>query len=203
MKKLQSNRKPRADSVRNREKLLAAATQVFAAGGPGASLEAVARTAGLGIGTLYRHFPTREALFQAVYRHEVDELVGLADRLIDECAPVAALRAWLHACVAMVGTKRGMVAALAPSIDASAEIYVDSGQRITATLERLMGGAVEAGALRDEVGPDELLRMLLSLCYARDQAGWQDSVIRLLDIFLDGLTVAPPTDGTAGPAATS
>ncbi len=186
-------RKPRADSIRNREKLLKAASEVFLAGGPEASLEAVARTAGVGIGTLYRHFPTREALFQAVYRHEVDELVEFADRLAQTEAPVAALRTWLRASVQMVATKRGMVAALAPALDSSAEIYVDSGARIRKALAEMMERAVAAGAIRSEVSSEDLLRVMISLCYSGDQPGWQDSVIRLLDVFLDGL-VAPPGD---------
>src|SRR5271155_4333914 len=90
-------RKPRADSILNRERLLEAAAEIFAAGGAQASLEAVARHAEVGIGTLYRHFPTREALFEAVYRREVDQLGDLADRLAREPDPVEALRAWLHA----------------------------------------------------------------------------------------------------------
>src|SRR3954449_1708164 len=87
-------RKPRADAVRNRDRLLVAAKAVFSAGGSDASLEAVARRAGVGIGTLYRHFPTREALFEAVYRREVDELAALAEALNLEAAPAEALRRW-------------------------------------------------------------------------------------------------------------
>src|SRR6266853_5571907 len=90
-------RRPRADAVRNRERLLAAAKAVFSAGGPDASLEAVARRANVGIGTLYRHFPTREALYEAVYRHEVEQRVELARHLGAETAPVEALRRWLQA----------------------------------------------------------------------------------------------------------
>src|SRR5499426_2687233 len=91
-------RKPRADAVRNRERVLEAAKAVFSQGGPEASLEAVARRAGVGIGTLYRHFPTREALYEAVYRREVEQLVELAKHLVEtEIAPVEALRRWLRA----------------------------------------------------------------------------------------------------------
>src|SRR6476660_4357729 len=108
-------RKPRADAVRNRERVLAAAKAVFSAGGPDASLESVARVAGVGIGTLYRPFPTREALFQAVYRREVDQLVELAATLAAEAPPMEALRRWLHSNVGMVATKKGMLAALHPA----------------------------------------------------------------------------------------
>src|SRR5476649_141057 len=89
-------RKPRSDAVRNRERLLDAAKAVFSAGGPDASLEAVARRADVGIGTLYRHFPTREALYEAVYRHEVEQLSELAEQLKSEASPVEALRRWLR-----------------------------------------------------------------------------------------------------------
>src|SRR5246127_2489768 len=106
-------RKPRADALRNRERVLEAAKSVFSAGGSDASLEAVARQAGVGIGTLYRHFPTREALYEAVYRREVEQLGELAEQLKSEAAPVEALRQWLRANVEFVATKKGMAAALA------------------------------------------------------------------------------------------
>src|SRR5271168_4549788 len=106
-------RKPRADAVRNRERVLAAAKAVFSAGGPEASLEAVAKRAGVGIGTLYRHFPTREALFEAVYRREVQQLADLAEELKQEEHPVDALRHWMRSNVKFVATKKGMSVALA------------------------------------------------------------------------------------------
>src|ERR1700730_4837679 len=98
-------RKPRADAIRNRERVLEAAKAVFSSGGPYGSLEAVARRAGVGIGTLYRHFPTREALFEAVYRREVEQLGELAEQLMkSDAAPVDALRQWLRSNVEFVGT---------------------------------------------------------------------------------------------------
>src|ERR1700750_2823931 len=99
-------RRPRSDALRNRERLLDAAKAVFSAGGAEASLEAVARRADVGIGTLYRHFPTREALYEAVYRHEVEQLGELAERLKDEASPVEALRQWLRSNVEFVATKK-------------------------------------------------------------------------------------------------
>ena len=106
-------RKPRADAVRNRERVLEAAKAVFSAGGAEASLEAVARAAGVGIGTLYRHFPTREALFEAVYRREVQQLGDLAEQLKQEAEPLDALREWMRSNVRFVATKKGMSEALA------------------------------------------------------------------------------------------
>src|SRR6202171_6815357 len=106
-------RKPRADAVRNRERGLEAAKAVSSAAGRDGSLEAVARSAGVGIGTLYRHFPTREALFEAVYRREVQQLADLAEQLKQEARPVDALRHWMRSNVRFVATKKGMAAALA------------------------------------------------------------------------------------------
>src|ERR1700712_2449012 len=106
-------RKPRADGVRNRERVLEAAKVVFSAGGSDASLEAVAKQAGVGIGTLYRHFPTRESLFEAVYRREVEHLAELAEQLKIEASPADALRRWLLANVEFIATKKGMATALA------------------------------------------------------------------------------------------
>ena len=112
-----ASRKPRADALRNRDLLLEAAKSVFTAGGPGSGfLEAVARTAGIGIGTLYRHFPTREALFEAVYRHEVQQLADLAERLKKETRPIEALRQWMRSIVKFVATKKGMSIALALAV---------------------------------------------------------------------------------------
>src|SRR5712675_269584 len=112
-------RKPRSDAVRNRERVLEAAKVVFSAGGSDASLEAVAKHAGVGIGTLYRHFPTREALFEAVYRREVEQLSELAEQLKNAPAPVDALRRWLRSNVEFVATKKGMSAALALAVPGS------------------------------------------------------------------------------------
>ncbi len=184
-----ATRKPRADSLRNREKLLAAAHDVFSAGGPDASLEKVAKTAGVGIGTLYRHFPTREAMFQAVYKREVDQLVELAARLAEEKPPFEALRQWLHAQIGMVATKKGMLAALTPAAGSSDALYADSSARMLAAIGRLMAAAIEAGEIRDDLAPEDVMRALLGMCYTREQAGWQEKVIRLMDVFLDGLRI--------------
>jgi AcrR family transcriptional regulator len=182
-------RRPRADALRNRERVLEAAKAVFSAGGPDASLEAVARRAGVGIGTLYRHFPTREALFEAVYRREVDQLAELAEQLKAEpgVPPVEVLRRWLHANVAFVATKKGMSAALALAAHSSSDLKAYSFDRLTRTAGGLLRRAVEAGDIRADIGPEDLLRTLLGLCYTHDQPGWQANVLRLIDVFVDGL----------------
>jgi AcrR family transcriptional regulator len=180
-------RQPRSDSVRNRERLLQAAAAVFSAGGTKASLEAVAKRASVGIGTLYRHFPTREALFEAVYRHEVDQLGELAEQLAGEADPVAALRRWLHANVRLVATKKGMLAGLALAANSSSELYAYSFDRLTKAVGSLLRRAIKSGNIRPDIRPEELLRALVGMCYLHNQPGWQRSVLRLVDIFVDGL----------------
>jgi AcrR family transcriptional regulator len=182
-----ANRKPRADSIRNRELLIEAATQVFSAGGQQASLEAVARQAGVGIGTLYRHFPTREALFEAVYRREVDQLGDLAERLAREAAPVEALRRWMHANVRLVATKKGMVEGLQLVAHGSSELKAYSFERLTSALALLLDRGVATGELRADVTADDLLRTLIGIFYAERATDWQPSALRLVDVFVDGL----------------
>jgi AcrR family transcriptional regulator len=181
-------RKPRADAVRNRERVLEAAKAVFSAGGPDASLEAVAKRAGVGIGTLYRHFPTREALFEAVYRREVQQLGELAEQLKSEAGPVDALRRWLRSNVEFVATKKGMSAALALAV-ASSELSAYSFDRLTKAVGALLDRAVAAGEIRSDISPEDVLRALVGMCYLHDQPGWQASVLRLVDVFVDGLRV--------------
>src|SRR5260370_13118996 len=182
-------RKPRSDGVGNRERVLEAAKAVFSAGGADASLEAVAKRAGVGIGTLYRHFPTREALFEAVYRREVEQLSELAEQLKSAPAPVDALRRWLRANVELVATKKGMISALALAVQASSELYAYSFDRLTKAIGTLLDRAVAAGAIRADIGPEDLLRALIGMCYLHDQPGWQSTVLRLMDVFIDGLRV--------------
>ncbi|MEZ2408974.1 TetR/AcrR family transcriptional regulator [Bosea sp. RCC_152_1] len=184
-----TGRRPRADAARNRDRLLQAAREVFGTGRAEASLEAVARQAGVGIGTLYRHFPTREALFEAVYRHEVDQLAALAGTLAKEAGPVEALRQWLQAQVQLVATKKGMLAALALAAHAPADLYAYSFERLTAAIGTLLDRAVEAGELRSDVSAEEILRALIGMCYLHDKPGWQATVVRLANIFVDGLLV--------------
>ena len=180
-------RRPRADAARNRARVLEAAKLVLSTGGPHASLEAVARQAGVGIGTLYRHFPTREALFEAVYRREVEQLVELAGQLSDCPDPAAALRRWLQANVEFVATKKGMAAALALATIGSKDLSAYTAEQLTGAVSRLMDRIAAAGELRGDVGPEDVLHMLVALCYRSDAAGWQANVLRLLDVFVDGL----------------
>ena len=182
-------RKPRSDAARNRERLIDAAKEILGRGGPEASLGAVARHAGVGAGTLYRHFPTREALFQAIYRQEVEHLVTLADTLQAEPDALAALRVWMRAFVGLVATKRGVLGALSVvPTDASKQLYADLSVRLTEALDRLLNHGTRSGALRGGIGAEDLLLTMLGLCYARPpEPGWERQVIRLLDVFADGL----------------
>jgi AcrR family transcriptional regulator len=195
-----SSRKPRADALRNRERVLEAAKAVFSAGGPDASLEAVAREAGVGIGTLYRHFPTREALYEAVYRREVEQLSELAEELKGEAAPVEALRRWLRSNVEFVATKKGMATALALADGPPSELTAFSFDRLTKAIHMLLQRAVAAGDVRADITPEDLLRTLVGMCMLHDQPGWQASVVRMLDVLVDGLRVQ---SGTGKPAPRS
>jgi AcrR family transcriptional regulator len=191
-------RKPRADAVRNRERVLEAAKDVFSAGGPDASLEAVAKHAGVGIGTLYRHFPTREALFEAVYRREVEQLGELAEQLKNEADPVEALRRWMRSNVEFVATKKGMATALALVAYNASHLHAFSFDRLTKAIGALLDRAVAAGEVRADIGPEDLLRALVGMCQMHNQPGWLPTVLRLVDVFVDGLRVR---DRAAGQAA--
>jgi AcrR family transcriptional regulator len=184
-----STRKPRVDAVRNRERVLEAAKAVFSSGGAEASLEAVARAAGVGIGTLYRHFPTREALFEAVYRREVQQLADLAEKLKQESQPVDALRHWMRSNVKFVATKKGMSAALALAAYKNPELFSYSFDRLTRAVGGLLDRAIATREIRDDISPEDVLRALVGMCYMHDQPGWQASVLRLVDVFVDGLRI--------------
>jgi AcrR family transcriptional regulator len=184
-------RKTRADAIRNRERVLEAAKAVFSQGGLEASLETVARRAGVGIGTLYRHFPSREALYEAVYRHEVGQLVQLAGHLEAETTPVEALRRWLQAGVEFMATKKGMAAALAMAAQASPDLAAYSLDRLTGAVGVLLQRAAAAREIRADIDPEDLLRTLVGMCYALDRPGWQAKVLRLVDVLIDGLRRRP------------
>lgn len=196
-----TGRRPRSDALRNRERLLEAAKAIFSAGGPDASLEAVARQAGVGIGTLYRHFPTREALFEAVYRREVQQLADLAERLKAEQSPAEALRLWMRSNIEFVATKKGMSAALALAVQGCPDLYAYTFDRLTRAARELLDRAVAAGEVRADISPEDLLRALAGMCYMHDQPGWQASVLRLVDVFADGLQQTDLASSSGHPAS--
>ena len=182
-------RKPRADALRNRARLIEAAKEILGRGGPGASLEAVARNAGVGIGTLYRHFPAREDLFKAVYQREVEQLIELAGELEMQGGGPEALRTWLRARVELVETKRGLLGALAVVANEESKVmFAEISSRMTKAVDGLIAPAKAAGVFRADISADDLLSTVYALCYARPpELGWKDRVLHLLDIFVDGL----------------
>ena len=184
-------RKPRADAQRNRERLMAVANAGFAEVGPDVSLDEIARRAGVGIGTLYRHFPTREALVEAVYRHEVDQLAEAATRLSGALRPGEALHEWMRLFVDYITAKKVIVAALASVAGSATALYAVSGERIMAAIHLLVDRARASGDIRGDVDPKDLLRALIGFTYGTPSPGWEASARRLIDIFMDGLRPPP------------
>jgi AcrR family transcriptional regulator len=180
-----SSRVPRADAQRNRLKLLETAKAAFAEKGSSASLEEIARAADVGIGTLYRHFPTREALIEALYGHEVDQLVASAAKLMETRAPVIALREWLLLFVDYIITKHGMADLLKAIVGSSS--YAASGKQVKQTISKLVDAAVASGDVTLNVEPLDLLRALSGV--ANLSAGPDSKVAakRLVEILMTGI----------------
>ena len=184
------SRKPRADGQRNRERLIEAAKTAFADVGPDVSLEEIARRAGVGIGTLYRHFPTRDAIVEAVYRREVRQLAASAERLLATRPAGEALHQWMRLFVDYIATKKVIGSALTSIVGGVSELYVASGVLITGAISDLVERASAAGDIRTDVDPADLLRALAGFTYAAPGPGWQASALRLIDILMDGLRPA-------------
>jgi AcrR family transcriptional regulator len=176
----------RADAVRNRELLITTAAAAFAAHGADVPLEDIARTAGVGIGTLYRHFPTRDSLVGAVYRHEVDVLCDSADQLLKILPPDQALAEWMQLFVRHVATKRGMLSVLKPMMSADATFYQQTRGRATDAATRLLDAGVAAGTVRSDIRGDDLLRAVGGICMSTDQERSEASE-RLVGLLFDGL----------------
>ncbi len=181
-----SARKPRADAQRNRERLIDAAKAAFAEVGAEVSLEEIARRAEVGIGTLYRHFPTRDAVVEAVYRRELQQLVDAADRLLAEGSALEALRSWLRLSVDYLATKRVIAPALNATPDGST-LYKSGGPAMQAAIERLVGAALASGEVRPDVQPGDIFQVLAGVSYGTGAPGWEASALRLIDILTDGL----------------
>ncbi len=185
---VEKGRKPRADSVRNREQLLAAAKAAFAEAGAEVALETIARQAGVGIGTLYRHFPTREALLAAVYRHEVEQLAGSVDELLATRSPAEALRGWLNLLVDYMATKRVVAPVLSASPGEGQKAYAAAGPAIAGAMTRLMTAAVGSGEVRADVTVEDLRRIIMGLTVGYEEPSWPASARRLIDVMIAGLT---------------
>jgi AcrR family transcriptional regulator len=183
----QSARPLRADARRNRDAVLVAATAAFAAEGVGASLEDIARRAGVGVGTLYRHFPTREALVLGVYEREVESLAASADDLAATLEPAAALREWMRRFVRYAATKRGLVGMLRTMVQDDSELFDRAKSQIAAAARKLLGAAVDAGQIRADVTAEDLTRSMSGICMVSGRADEPDCAGRLIDIVYDGL----------------
>jgi AcrR family transcriptional regulator len=180
-------RKPRADAQRNRDSLLEAAKAAFAEAGPEASLDEIARRAGVGIGTLYRHFPTRDAVIEAVYRREVQQLAGAAPRLVETMAPAEALRAWMRLFIDYIAAKRVIAPALKSLVGGGSALYADSSARINEAMALLVERARASGDIRPDADSADLLRALIGFAYVNSAPDWEASARRLIDLLIDGL----------------
>ena len=179
-----SQRPKRADAQRNYDKLLAAAAEVFTEHGSEASLEEIARRAGVGIGTLYRNFPTRQALLEAVYIGEVEEMAAAASRL-DDLEPWEALRAWLHQYVRFAGTKRALADAMLATMDKDSEVFTSCKAAIMDAGGLLLRRAQEAGVVREDTDVSDMVRMVAGI--AAVPVADPGQIERILDVALDGL----------------
>jgi AcrR family transcriptional regulator len=180
-------RKPRADAQRNREGLLEAAKAAFAEAGPEASLEEIARRADVGIGTLYRHFPTRDAIVEAVYRREVQQLADAAPRLVDALPPAEALRAWMRVFIDYIAAKKVIAPALKSLVGGGSALYADSSARINGAIALLVERARASGDIRPDADSADLLRALIGFAYVNSAPDWEASARRLIDLLIDGL----------------
>ena len=181
-----SARPMRADARRNHESLLQAAGELFAEQGTDVSLEAVAARAGVGIGTLYRNFPNRDALVEAVYRTEVQQLCAAASDLLADNAPDVALAAWLDRFVTYAATKRGMSSAL-QALNAKAGLYSDTRAQITAAIELLLREGVESGTLRSDVDAADIQRAMGAIWTVGDGPEWRAQAETIIRLLVDGL----------------
>ncbi|HET6877374.1 MAG TPA: TetR/AcrR family transcriptional regulator [Jatrophihabitans sp.] len=179
-------RAQRADACRNRDRLIEVASEVFSTSGVDASLEKIAKQAGVGIGTLYRHFPSRDALIEAVYRHNVEVLCASAEELAATLPPDEALAAWMQNFVAYVPGKKGMSAYLKSVVDADSDLFESTHARVRETVDRLMQAAVEAGTVRPGVDGMELLRGLSGVCLMTG-AGSDSGGATVAGLLMDGL----------------
>ncbi|HEY3504494.1 MAG TPA: helix-turn-helix domain-containing protein [Actinocatenispora sp.] len=177
----------RADARRNRDRLLAAAVRAFSEDGADVTLDAVAKQAGVGIGTLYRHFPTREALVEAAYRTELARLCDAVTDLLRELPPDEALRTWMDRFVAYTTTKRGMADALRTVIAAGGRPFEHSRENLTAAARALLDAGAAAGTVRTDVEPGDLLAALNGISLGAGAPEQRDQARRLLDLLADGL----------------
>jgi AcrR family transcriptional regulator len=177
----------RADAQRNRDRLLDAAVRAFSQDGPDVPLDAIAKDAGVGIGTLYRHFPTREALVEAAYRNELERLCDAVAGLLQSMPPDEAMRAWMDRFVDYMTTKRGMADALRALIASGGNPYAHSRDRLTGAITTLLHAGTAAGTVRADIEPGDVLASLSGVSLAAGEPAQRDQARRLLDLLMDGL----------------
>jgi AcrR family transcriptional regulator len=179
-------RKPRTDALRNRERILEVAKAAFTRQGANASLEEIAKQAGVGTGTLYRHFPTRDALIEGVYRNEVEKLAAAASRFAEKMSPIEALRAWMLLLVDHIAAKHIVAPALNSIVGGPSRLYEGSRSMIQGAIDELVKRAKRSGDLRRDLDAFDLLRALIGVSHVGSGADWQESARRLVDILIAG-----------------
>lgn len=177
----------RADARRNKQKLIEAAAAAFAEYGVETSLEDIARRAGVGIGTLYRHFPTREHLVEVVYRRELEILAAAAGDLAQTHVPDAALEEWMRRFVGYIATKRGMANSLRILLTSNSTLFAEGSGVLRSALDDLLRRAIEARVVRRDIDTTDLLHALSSIYSIPDAPDWRDRSYRLIGLLMDGL----------------
>jgi AcrR family transcriptional regulator len=181
-----AQRKPRADAQRNRDRILEVAKKAFTRSGASASLDDIASEAGVGPGTLYRHFPTREELLQAVYRSEMEKLAAAERKFAQSMPPLQALRAWLLLFVDAIETKQIIAPALTTLIGDPKKVFAASYAQMQEAIHALVKRAIKSGDIRKDIEPMDLLRALVGVAYVPSHPEWQRSAKRLVDILIAG-----------------
>jgi AcrR family transcriptional regulator len=181
-----TDRKPRADAQRNRERILEVAKKEFTRSGANASLEEIAKKAGVGPGTLYRHFPTREDLLIAVYRSEVEKLAAAERTFAGKLPPVEALRAWLLLFVDAVEAKQIIAPVFNTLVGDPKKVFEASYTQIHEALRALVKRAIKGGDIRKDLDPIDLLRAIVGVANVATSPDWQQSARRLVDILIAG-----------------
>jgi AcrR family transcriptional regulator len=183
---LPAQRKPRADAERNRDRLLEVAKEAFTRSGGNASLDDIAKQAGVGAGTLYRHFPTREALIEAVYRTGVEKLAAAERNFAETMPPIEALRAWMLLFVDHIATKKIIAPALNSLVGGHSKVFEASYGQIWEAIRALVKRAIQSGDIRKDLDPIDLLRALIGVSHVASSPDWQQSARRLVDILITG-----------------
>ena len=179
-------RKPRADAQRNRDLILEVAKKAFTRSGANASLDDIAKESGVGPGTLYRHFPARDALLEAVYRTEVAKLAAAERELSAKLPPVEALRAWMLLFVDYIAAKYLIASALNTLVGGPSKLYEGSRTQIQGAIDALVKRAIHSGDIRKDLDPYDLLRALIGVSNVAASPDWQQSARRLVDILITG-----------------